>query len=125
PPDLTGGCPRGLAARRLLRRVERAVAEPGARTSTAPGRAPDRAADHLRAAVLHLPLRHRGGACPAGGPVCSHGRRLPALATRLQLLRRGVGWLHRVIRYGCPDRRGDGHLPGGSRRPEAAANERL
>ena len=66
--------------RRVLHRVERALGEPGTRAAAAADRGADRARDHLRAALFHLSLGARSRARAAGGAVCAHRRRLPAVA---------------------------------------------
>ena len=45
-------------------------------------------------------------------------------AARLQLLGRGLGRLHRAVRHGRPDGRGDGHLPRGGGRAKASGARR-
>ena len=87
--------------------------------ATAADRPADRAARDLRAPVLHVSLGARSRPRPAGGAVRIDRGRLPPVAARLQLLRRGVGRLHRAVRHRRADRRRDGDLSRGSRRAKA------
>ena len=126
---LRGGGPPGsrtrrVAARRVLRGLERSLGEPGTRQAASAGGAAHRARHHLRAAVLHVSLRRRSRARPAGGAVCAHRRRVPPLAAWLQLLSGGVGRVHRTVRDGRADRRRHGHLPGGGRCTKARSHGR-
>ena len=54
-----------------------------------------------------------GGACVAGRAVRFERRRVSAKAAGLQFQWRGVGGLHRAVRHGGANRRGDGRLSGG------------
>ena len=96
------------------------MGEPGTCASPAPDRAADRAARDLRAPVLHVSLGARSSPRAVGRALRIDRRRLPPLAAWLQLLRRGVGGLHRAVRHRRADRGRHGDLPRGSRRTEAA-----
>ena len=119
------GRPRRHPADRVLRGMERTLGEPGTRSSASAGGAADRAARDLRAVVFHVRIGAGSGARAAGRAVCAHRRGVPAVAAWLQLLRRSVGGLHRAVRHGSPDRRGDGHLSRGSRGAKAAGARRF
>jgi copper/silver efflux system protein len=101
---------RRVAPRGLLRRLERTVGKPGARTWATPdGRAHRRACD-FRAALFHLSLGAGSGARAARGSLRADRWRLPAVAAWLQLLGSGLGRVHRAVRNRGADRRRDGHL---------------
>jgi Cu(I)/Ag(I) efflux system membrane protein CusA/SilA len=65
---------------------------------------------HLRDALFHLSLFHRSRARIACGSVCADRRDLSALRARLQLLGRGLGRIHRLVRHSGADGCGDGDL---------------
>ncbi len=105
----------------------RAVRKPGARDDAARARGPRGHPDHLRPALLDLPLRPAGAADPAQRAVRAGRRHRGALAARPEPEPLGLGRLHRAVRRGRAERHraGDLHQPaprerardGGGHRP--------
>jgi Cu(I)/Ag(I) efflux system membrane protein CusA/SilA len=114
----------GQPARGVLHRLERAMGKPGARARPAADRDSDRGRDHLHPAVLHVWVGGRSRARAPRRSVCTDRRRVPVVAAWLQLLSGSLGRLHRALRDGGADGRRHGHLPGRSRRAQAARARR-
>ena len=111
------------AARRLFRRVGRAVREPAAGHASAHGRDPGVARDHLPAALPDLRSRSPGGPRHPERAVRSRRRRRGPLDPRPQPEPLRLGRLHRPLRRGGPQRHRDdrGHQPASRGRPPRAA----
>src|SRR5882672_380281 len=99
--------------------MERPVRERDPGPPAAADRHPDRPAGDLPPSLPDVPLLSRRRAGASRGAVRARRRHLPAVRARLQHVGGGLDRLHRPVRHGRPDRRRDGDLSGGSRRPEA------
>ncbi len=125
------GRARGEAAAGLLDLLVGPVRVPGARHREAEGRRAVHAADHLRAAVPHLPALRRGAADHGGAAVRAGRRHLAAVPARPQPVGRRRGRLHRARRRRRRVRRDHAAVPeagvgrAARRRHERAKNDLL
>ena len=115
----------GRTSSRLLRRLERTLRKPGACPAAADDRGADRSDHHLCSSLLHVSLGARSAARAAGSAVRADGRGPARVAAWLQLFRRGLGRIHRLVRHRGPDGRRDGDLSRGSRRAPASRRRRV
>src|SRR5438874_1834100 len=90
--------------------MERSVREPAASAESTANRHSHCARDYFWTALSNLPFCCGSGARAARGSFRAYRRYLSPLVVELQLLSRGLGWLHRAVWYGGANRCGDGDL---------------
>jgi Cu(I)/Ag(I) efflux system membrane protein CusA/SilA len=88
-------------------------------------RAKERVFHHIFFALHSLPFGHRGGRADFPNALCDDGRSDSTMASWLQLQRRRLGGLHRLVRNCGRDGSRNGRLPARSPRPSPGSRDSI